>query len=195
MRVGFVVEGDSEKVFVESRTFRQWLKEQGMNLVDPVAVAGGQGKMEWRSDRGGIGLVALLKRQVGNLDRVVVLADLDPSLAVPCITARKNRIDSQAADLVVVARKALESWFLADTETMRRWTRDDSYFEKHPEYTDGMPWDRIKEVGRVRRGRSKVRFARRLIDEHGFDVVRAAEHPGCPTARYFVERVSALGKD
>lgn len=99
VRIGFVVEGDSEKVFVESTAFRQWLNEHGMSLVEPVAVAGGQGRMERAAGKGELGLAALLKKEVGNLDRVVMLADLDPSRAVPCITERKNRINSQAADL------------------------------------------------------------------------------------------------
>ena len=162
-----------------------------MRLVDPVVVAGGHGKMR-RQVAEGSGLATLLRKQVGDVDRIVVLADLDPSLKVQCITARKNQIDSEAVDLVVVARKAIESWFLADTKAIARWTTDDSYYEAHPETTPGMPWDRIKEVSTVRRGRSKVWFAKRLINEHGFDIARAAEHPECPTARYFVERVSAL---
>ena len=136
----------------------------------------------------------MLRKRSANLDRLVVLADLDPSETVPCITERKNRVDSEAIDLVVIARKAIESWFLADTRAMRSWTNDESYCETHPEATPNMPWDRMKEVGPVRRGRSKVLFAKRLITEHGFDVVQAAKHPQCPTARYFVERVSALAR-
>lgn len=186
-----MVEGASERVVVESRIFRQWLQQNGMSLVDPVVVAGGHGQMG-RTTSGGIGLASLLRKQVSNLDRVVVLADLDPSRTVACISERKDLIDSQAADLVVVARKALESWFLADTDAMRSWTKDDSYYEECPEATPEMPWDRLKEVGYARRGRSKVSLARLLVNQHEFDIVRAAEHPQCPTARYFVKRVSAL---
>ena len=191
LRIGFVVEGQSDKVVVESETFGRWLEDQDMELVGPVVVAGGHGAMQRRT-KGGMGLAQLLRKQAGNLDRIVVLADLDPSEAVPCITCRKKRIDTEAVDLVVVARKAIESWFLADTLAMRSWTGDESYYEKRPEETPDMPWDRMKEVGHTRRGRSKVLFARLLTGQHGFDVVRAAEHPECPTARYFIERVSTL---
>lgn len=193
VRVGFVVEGHSEKVLVESETFRRWLDKQELKLVDPVVVAGGQRQLE-KGTTSGMGLASLLRKRSANLDRLVVLADLDPSETVPCITERRNRVDSEAIDLVVIARKAIESWFLADTRAMRSWTNDESYCETHPEATPNMPWDRMKEVGPVRRGRSKVLFAKRLITEHGFDVVQAAKHPRCPTARYFVERVSALAR-
>ena len=192
VRIGFVVEGQTEKVFIESKAFRRWLEKKEMRLVDPVLSANGHGNMRRWAAMGESGWTMLLRKQTGDLDRIVVLADLDPSPAVPCITARKNLIDSEAADLVVVARKAIESWFLADTKAIARWTTDDSYYEAHPEATPGMPWDRFKEISRVKRGRSKVLFAMQLINEHGFDIARAAEHPECPTARYFVERVGAL---
>ena len=29
--------------------------------------------------------------------------------------------------------------------------------------------------------------------QHGFAIARAAKHPCCPSAQYFVERVAALG--
>lgn len=66
VRIGFVVEGASERVVVESRIFRQWLQQNGMNLVDPVVVAGGHGQMG-RTTSGGIGLASLLRKQVSNL--------------------------------------------------------------------------------------------------------------------------------
>ena len=32
-----------------------------------------------------------------------------------------------------------------------------------------------------------------VVEEHKFDVRRAAHHDQCPSARYFVERLCALG--
>ncbi len=79
---------------------------------------------------------------------------------------------------------------------MRGWTKDSDYFEPYPEKTTGMPWDRLKEIG-VKAGRgpgSKVSFAKRFLRRHGFTIAAAAEHPNCPSARYFVEKVGALGR-
>ncbi len=39
----------------------------------------------------------------------------------------------------------------------------------------------------------EVRFSRKFIRDHGFDIRRAARHDQCPSARYFVSRLCALG--
>ena len=111
-----------------------------------------------------------------------------------CKRAREL-IGSKGIDLVIIAKKALESWFLADTEAMRRWLGDDTFYEVAPETLTGMPWDRLREL-RDKKGRgpgTKGSFPRKFILRHGFDVRRAARHAQCPSANYFVERLCALG--
>ena len=190
--VGFVVEGASEKRLVENKLFRKWLREDcNLAVIDPVVDAAGGGNMCSRN------IEALVKgiRLEANPDKVVVLADLDPEKCAPCVQARKEIIGSQGIDLVIIAKKAMESWFLADTEAMHRWLGDDTFYEDTPETLDGMPWDRLRELGRKRGSGpgTKVRFSGKFIREHGFDVRRAAQHDQCPSARYFVERLCALG--
>ena len=189
--VGFVVEGDSDKCLVESELFRMWLHEEcNLKVVDKVANAKGNMRSRYIEDQ-----VRLL-RKATNPDKVVVLADLDPDERVPCVPKRKETIGSQGIDLVLIAKKALESWFLADTEAMRRWLGDPTFYEVAPETLDGMPWDRLKEL-RDKRGRGPGRerlvFTRKFIRDHRFDVRRAAQHAQCPSARYFLERLCALG--
>ena len=172
--VGFVVEGASEKRLVESELFKKWLREDcNLEVVKPVVDAGG--KMD------SVHIEAFVKnlKKIANPDKTVVLADLDPDNRVPCVEKRKELIGSQGIDLVAIARKAIESWFLADTEAMRRWLGDDTFCEVAPETLAGMPWDRLGELGDKkgsRRGRSKPKFVERFIREHGFDVRRAALH-------------------
>lgn len=73
---------------------------------------------------------------------------------------------------------------------------DDTFYEIAPEALTGMPWNRLKEL-RDKRGRGPGRerlvFTRKFIRDHRFDVRRAAQHDQCPSARYFVERLCALG--
>lgn len=191
--VGFVVEGPSDRQLVESESFRQWLHENcGMKILKPVVDAGGNGEMCSRKIKY---YIEKLKIQA-NPDKIVVLADLDPDRCAPCIEKRKEIIGADGIDLVVIARKAMESWFLADTEAMRRWTGDNDFHEPAPETLEGMPWDRLKQIGQAK-GRgpgSKITFSRRFIRDCKFDVKRAANHPNCPSARYFVEKLCALGK-
>jgi len=192
--VGFVVEGYSEAFLVDSTRFRNWLsKECGLQVTGPAVNARGNGQLCVR----GIGeLVHQLKIQA-KPDKVVVLADLDPEECAPCIEERKKIIGSENIDLVVIARKALESWFLADTAAMRKWTGDRTFNEPRPEDTQEMPWNRLKKIG-ISKGRgpgqSKRRFVKTFLRVHGFDVRRAALHPHCPSAKYFVERICALGE-
>lgn len=192
--VGFVVEGDSDEFLPRSEAFRNWLREEcDLEVVDPIVNAGGNGNMCTRKIKD---YVDKLRIQ-SNPDRVVVLADLDPDHCAPCIKKRKEIIGDDDIDLVVIARKAIESWFLADTEAMRRWTGDDGFTETTPETLARMPWDRLKELGR-NRGRgpgSKVTFAKKFIRDFKFDVRRAAIHPNCPSAHYFVTRLCALGEE
>jgi len=124
--VGFVVEGPSDKKLVESESFQAWLGEEcGLDLVPPVVDAGGNGRMCSRK------IIAYIEelRIEANPDKVVVLADLDPDSCAPCISKRKEIIGNTGIDLIVIASRAIESWFLADTEAMRRWTGDKDFMK------------------------------------------------------------------
>ena len=191
--VGFVVEGASEKRLVENELFRKWLREDcNLEVIDPVVDAAGSGNMCSRN----IGDFVKNLRTTASPDKVVVLADLDPETCAPCVQARKEIIGSRGIDLVAIAKKAMESWFLADTEAMRQWLGDSAFCEVDPETAAGMPWDRLKELRDAKGrgpGKNRLVFARKFIRDHGFDVRRAAQHLNCPSARYFVERLCGLG--
>ena len=191
--VGFVVEGASEKRLVESELFRKWLREDcNLEVVNPVVDAAGNGNMCSHN----IETFVKILRTSANPDKVVVLADLDPDTCAPCVQKRKEIIGCQGIDLIAIAKKAMESWFLADTKAMRQWLGNDTFYEIHPETLDEMPWCRLKEL-RTKKdrgpGKGKLTFARKFIHVHGFDVRRAARHSQCPSARYFVEHLCALG--
>jgi len=186
--VGFVVEGPSDKKLVESELFQNWLQQDFDLKVLKVVDAGGNGNMCSRKIPQ---YVELLRKQV-NPDKVVVLADLDPDKCAPCITKRKEIIGSANIDLVVIACKAMESWFLADTEAMRSWTKNSDFFEEFPEQTPFTAEKRLDEIGRAAINRgfgNKINFAVKFIHIHGFSVNRAAAHPHCPSAKYFVEKL------
>ena len=128
-----------------------------------------------------------------------MLADLDPDNCAPCIRNRKAIIGRRGIDLVAIAKQAVESWFLADTDAMRRWLEDPTFFETQPELPIKTSWDRLKEVSRVRQqrgpGKNRLVFARKMIGRYDFDISRAAQHPNCPSARCFIERLTTLGAE
>ena len=193
VKVGFVVEGASDKRLIESASFKNWAKQAcGLEIIDEVVDAGGNKNL--CSQKIEI-YIQKLKIQA-QPDKIVVLADLDPEDCAPCITQRKNIIGHNDIDLVVIARKAMESWFLADTQAMRKWLGDESFQLENPEQTNEMPWDYLKKLGEnspTKRGPgSKKVFARKFIRDYGFDIARASEHPACPSAKYFVEKLYEL---
>ena len=192
VKVGFIVEGDCDKIVLESPQFRQWLREEcGLELVDPVIDATGSGNLH----QANVGLQVRSLRRRCNPDKVVIIADLDPDESVPCITRRKELIGCDGIDLVLVARTAIESWFLADTSAMGRCTGNMNFVEALPEAYE-KPWERLRSVILSETGRGpgsrKPVFAKRFVLQHGFDLTRAAAHPACPSAAYAVARLKSL---
>ena len=190
VKVGFIVEGATEKIVVESTSFVEWLASCGIRCGKQVIDARGN------LGRDSIAELARLLRKTDDIDKIVLLRDLDPDTVVQCIAERKRESTADGVDMVVIARKAIESWFLADSRAMRNWTKDQTFIEQMPEETSGMPWERLKEIGRQSKrgpGHSKVIFAKRLV-KLGFSVASAAAHPNCPSAAYFVREVCALGQ-
>ena len=173
---------------------RNWAKQEcGLEILNEVVNAGGNGNMCARNIE--IYIQKLIVQ--AQPDKVVVLADLDPERCAPCISERKKIIGHKNIDLVVIARKAMESWFIADTQMMRKWLGDVNFYEDKPEDTKIMPWDYLKELGLKYKERgvgNKVRCAHLFINQYGFEVKQAAKHPACPSARYFVDKLCALGK-
>jgi hypothetical protein len=190
--VGFVVEGASEKYLVESDGFNKLLRDKYGLQLSGVIDAGGNGNM--CSAKIGF-FVELLKKQFSPTI-VVVLADLDPEKCAPCITKRKEIMTSDGIDQIIIARQTLESWFLADTETMRVWLKDSDFYEENPESIDS-PWEYLKQIGKAspsKRGPGKSHsiFARKFINRQKFSIERAAEHKNCPSAKYCVEKLKQL---
>jgi hypothetical protein len=189
VKVGFIVEGDSEKVLIESEGFNQWAGEQGLEICHPVINARGGGNL----------LPHHMAPMVAQLSRsqpkhIVVLTDLEDA---PDVATVKTRVTDQHTNLIFVAVKALEAWFLADTEAMRGWLNLQTFEEPEPERTPGMPWDHLKEVARLAGtrgpGPSKVIFARKFCQTHGFQLHRAASHSACHSAREFHNALTAMG--
>jgi hypothetical protein len=188
--VGFVVEGDCEEIFVKSGHFRNWTAQHGIEICKVVNTRG-RGNLCPQNINTSIANCRLVIP-----DKILILTDLD---CEPCITAVKARIGDGGVDQIVVAKKALEAWFLADTAAMRCWLKNEDFpGEPTPEETAKMPWERLKEIGRnyhkTKRGpgSNKKKFTRDMINQFGFSIERAANHLKCPSAKYFLEKLQKL---
>ena len=190
VRVGFIVEGDTEKMLIESDGFRKFTSSNGIEVCSPVIDAKGGGNLLPQNI-----LPSVLRLRMANVEHIVILTDLENA---PSVEAVKTRIGSDYTNLIFVAVKAIEAWFLADTNALRKWLKIEDAFEAEPEATLGMPWDRLKalaiEKGARGPGNSKPIFARNMCKNFGFDLAQAANHPACPSAKLFHDALLNLGQ-
>jgi hypothetical protein len=188
VKIGFIVEGDTEKIVIESDTFQKWAKTQGIEICSPVLNAKGSGNLLPQNIEP---MIVQLQRAKPN--HIVILTDLEYE---PNEDAVRNRIGTTHTELIFVAVKAIEAWFLADTHALKKWLKID-VTEYQPENTEQMPWDRLKaiavELGQRGTGDSKPAFAKRMVKHYEFSMASAAQHPNCPSAKKFHNGLIELG--
>ncbi|TWC16206.1 MULTISPECIES: DUF4276 family protein [unclassified Pseudomonas] len=189
VKVGFIVEGDSEKIVIESADFRALLLENDFELVNPVVNAKGGGNLLPQN------IDAYLTRlDQQAVDRIVVLTDLEDEESVDVVRAR---VSNDRIDITFVAVKALEGWFLADSSAIRKWLDVHHFDEPQPEQTLNKPWDRLKEISNElgKRGPgNKTAFAKKMVKHYGFSIRQAASHPECPSAKELVSYFTRQGQ-
>ena len=183
VKVGFIVEGSCEKIIIESEAFKTFLHRNGFELVEPVVDAKGAGNLLPHNIEPFIGVL-----EANGAERLYILTDSD-GLPVEDV---KERINHAKITAYFIAVKAIEAWFLADTQAMRKFLDiRDFTGEDFPEETPELPWERIKEIveetGSVkRRGKYKVAFTKKMITDWEFSIENAATHPNCPSAKCVV---------
>jgi hypothetical protein len=187
--IGFIVEGDTEKILIESDIFKSWANQQGISICLPVLNAKGGGNLLPEN------IEPLIKRlKSKNPDHIVILTDLEHEANPQAV---KNRIGTQYTNLIFIAVKAIEAWFLADSIALSQWLKT-KVFEEYPEETATMPWERLRELAEQLKqkgtGSNKPRFAQRMTQYYGFELARAANHPNCPSAKEFHDGLIALAK-
>lgn len=182
VKAGFIVEGACERIVVESEMFRTLLQSCGHALVTPVIDAKGGGNLLPQN------IDAFLSRlDTAGAERIFILTDLEDEARVANV---RDRVEHDCIDFVFVAVKALEAWYLADSDAMNAWLGTADFYEDAPEATPDKPWDRLRQIAIEREkrgpGSSKVAFAKKMVERWGFEIERAAAHPACPSAKELV---------
>lgn len=189
VKVGFIVEGNTEKVIVNSPQFKAFLNNIGLSIVDPVIDAKGNGNLLPQNIEP---YIVLLKGK--SADKIIVITDADNNT----VNQVKKRIMPKSAsyriDEIVVAVKAFEAWFLACEELMRTVLCIPDFSINKPEETPEAPFDYIKNLTaskQVPGPGTKVTFAKRVL-RHGFSLQTAASHPHCPSATSFLNYLNQI---
>jgi len=184
VKIGLLVEGHCEEMLLSSKAFKQFLTDCDLELVDRIINVRGKNNLNTTIARS----QAQILRDQG-AQWIVVLRDLDEMATAE--DARKEVIDGNDI-LVCVAVKELEAWFLADSETLSVIFKT-NFFCEFPEL-DAKPVDQLKRLSIQYRNRGiddKRKFTNLMLNA-GFTVERAAEHPNCPSARYFLTTLQTL---
>ncbi|RYU94861.1 hypothetical protein [Emticicia agri] len=188
VKVGFICEGDVEKILIESPDFQNLLKRLDLECIKPIINATGKDNLlphrilEHREN---------LKDKQAEI--IIIITDLDD---LSCITLTKQRIKPLENEIIIVSVKQIESWFLADSESMSTLFKQ-KYFFEFPE-REMIPYETIRrESLRIREQgfgkNAKLKFAAKYI-RNGFSIENAANHPNCPSARYFINKLQSLSK-
>ena len=185
VKIGFIVEGKTERKIIESEGFVQILHELKLALLLPVINADGNGNM----------LPEKLKEDIDILksrgaEKIFILTDLDDDA---CITKTRQRIGGGKDTVIIIAVKQIEAWFLADSDTLRQLMNDLAFFLDFPEQ-EPSPFEKLKTlfVEKTKRGvGTKDILAARML-KYGFSLPNAAAHPNCPSARYFLNKLQSL---
>jgi hypothetical protein len=195
VKVGFIVEGYSERILIESHSFKQWCIENGITVVEPVINARGGGNLLPE-------FFVYYEKTLsasGRPDKIVVLTDREKVPTSEMVEKRILQVNTKKQkriDYVFVSVKAIEAWFLADDQAMSSWLKE-RFHEEKPERTSGTPWERIKEIASSKGrgpGSNHLAFAQTIIKSHGFSIERAATHPNCSSVKEFHKTLKSWGE-
>ena len=186
VKIGFIGEGYSEVLFIKSPQFRVLLESLGIGYVPEPINALGQDNLRLKLDS----FRANLQDEGANL--IVILTDLDNAQTK---TRKKENIGIRENQLIVLAIRAFESWFLADTLLMRQLLKNKQFEFAFPE-NEEEPFETIRRLWleHTNQGIGKDRkrlFAQKYIN-NGFSIQRAAQHPNCPSATYFLNKLTKI---
>lgn len=184
VKVGFICEGDTDKIIVESQKFKDLLKDNSLQFVK-AENARGKYNLEPGKIQPFINNLLDEKAEV-----IIILTDLDDDINV---TKTKERINAPEGMIVIVAKQEVEAWFLADSNMLSKWFKKNFEFE-YPEL-ESDPRQVLKNLSLINTGRgiwsSKPKFANSMIN-NGFSILNAAAHPNCSSAKYFINKLQTI---
>ncbi|MCC6372249.1 MAG: DUF4276 family protein [Bacteroidia bacterium] len=187
VKLGFIVEGDTEKILLESDNFKLFLTELQLDYVPEIINACGNGNLLPHN----IEKFSVMLKNKG-ATHIIILTDLDEDT---CVTFTKERINPPENHLCVVTRKRIEAWFLADTSALRNFIENNIPECEFPELIND-PYEEIRQMRILHHGRgfnNKRKLANSML-QCGFSFKRAASHGNCSSANYFINKIIQLSQ-
>jgi hypothetical protein len=184
VKIGFIGEGKTEQLILQSVAFQEWLSQNGIECVGEVIDAKGWGNLlPHRID------VFLKELFNASATRIIILTDLDNDES---IEVTQQRIGQSETQIVLVAVKKIEAWFLAHSSLISQLVDSPVEIDFPEQLSD--PFSEMQRIFEEKTGRgvgTKPILARRML-KYGFTIQQATEHPNCPSARYFLTTLKTL---
>lgn len=186
VKIGFICEGFTEDIILKSKGFNAILDKLNIEAVGVLNVEGNGNLLphnisKYRNE--------LIKK---GASIIIVLTDLDED---ECITKTKLRITEQSNQIIIIAVKQVESWFLADSTLLTKLLGEVFKFDS-PE-NEPIPFETLRKLLIKFKGRGisgKVPMALKML-KHGFSIQHAANHPNCPSANYFLTKLKSIANN
>jgi len=186
VNIGFICEGATEKLLVDSVDFNSFVETFNCKIVASVD-AGGNGNLLPKN----ITPFILALKSKGS-EFIFILSDLDADL---CITLTKERISAPADLITVIAVKTIESWFLADSALLSKLCGEETHIDFPEE--EIKPFEAFRRIINEKAGRgigfSKLVVAKKIISK-GFSMNSVLKHPNCQSAQYFFKKLKGIEK-
>lgn len=187
VKVAFIVEGKVEKIVIEELRKNRWFEQFNIEIVGNVIDAKGGGNLCEKNLNKYIEQVSIFDPY-----KIIILTDMECN---PCVQEAKKRLGDCNICQIILAKKAIEAWFLADSETLFKFTNEKLDYYELPENTEIMPYEEYKNIllHYTNRGTgTKVIFAKKILKQ-GFKIENAAQHPNCKSAKYFLSKLKEIG--
>jgi hypothetical protein len=188
VKVGFIVEGDTEKIIFESDTFKKLLRKFKIECID-VFNAEGQGNFRHQNPTINSFFKILADKSA---EKVFLVSDLENA---PCVTQAKEDICTfnTAIQINIIVVKAIESWFLADSKALSQLLKARVHI-KEPEQTSKTPFYELSKLllQKLDRGPGNKKVLAKKMLKSGFSIEYAAKHPNCNSAEYFVKKLKEM---
>jgi hypothetical protein len=189
-KIGFIAEGDSEVIFLNSSAFQSTLQSLGFRCVGVYNLNGRDNF--WGQNQNLISFIQILIDS--GAEDIIFLLDFEFD---NCYSQIKERIGQHFhKQHIVIAKRAIEAWFLSDSITLSS-IFNNQFNLKNPENTKRLPLDILREEHfnncGYGLGKSKPRCATKIINA-GFTIEGACQNSNCQSAAYFLKKLKDLSE-
>ncbi|RLD59623.1 MAG: hypothetical protein DRJ05_06145 [Bacteroidetes bacterium] len=190
VKIGLIVEGNSELIVYKSPSFIKVLDGFNLSLLK-VVTPGGRPNF-FRKEQ--------IEKYCNELfdegaDKVFLIIDKETGNASLSEIKEKIYNCNTENQILIIQVMTLESWFLADSVALSKAFKKKFSFD-YPEKVDNpylvLKNEFISKTGIGLGPKESTMPAQKMVRKFGFSIENVAKHPNCPSAKYFLKKLSEL---